>query len=85
MGSCTVDTTEENNSMRYQIFSPVGFKSRGCHGGELGVDCENTVEFAVGKRRGYASGDAGEDSVTVSELSRNPSRIGVPNTLCFPW
>lgn len=84
MGGCVVGTTKKNNSMQRQIFSPVGFKSGGRHGGELGVDCEYTVEFAVRKRRGYTSRDAGEDSITMSEQSWIPSRIEGPNTLCFP-
>ena len=42
--------------------SPSDFECWRCHGGELGGDGEDAVEFAVRERCCHGGGDAGEDS-----------------------
>ena len=42
--------------------APADFERGGCHGGQLGCDGEDAVEFAVWQRLGHFGGDAGEDS-----------------------
>ena len=41
---------------------PSNFEGRGCHGGELGGNGEDAVEFSVRERLGYFSRDTGEYS-----------------------
>lgn len=45
---------------------PADFEGGGGHGGELGVDGEDAVEFSIGEGGGYGSGDASEDSGSFS-------------------
>lgn len=49
---------EERKTRKQRMSSPSDFKRRGCHGGELGGNGEDAVEFSVGKWRGYGGGDA---------------------------
>lgn len=45
---------------------PADFEGGGGHGGELGIYGEDTIEFSIGERGGYAGGDASEDSSSSS-------------------